>query len=46
MFYSTRYVMRALIIAVIAVVIYERYDTEILAFGKHLVSVLKTLIPR
>jgi hypothetical protein len=38
--------MRALIIAVIAVVIYERYDTEILAFGKNLVWILKNLMPR
>jgi hypothetical protein len=38
--------MWALIIAVIAVVVYGTYNAEILAFGKQLVSVMKNLIPR
>jgi hypothetical protein len=38
--------MRALVIAIIAAVIYERYDAELLALGKALASALKFLIPR
>jgi type III secretory pathway component EscS len=46
MFYSTRYFIRLLVIVVIAIIIYERYEYAILNFGKNIVSALKTLIPR
>jgi hypothetical protein len=45
MFYSTRYVMWLLVIGIIAVVVYERYDAEILNFGRNLAASLKALIP-
>jgi hypothetical protein len=43
--YSTRYVIWLLVIAIIAVFVYERYDAEILNFGRNLVSTLKSLVP-
>jgi hypothetical protein len=46
MFYSARYFIWALVIAVLAVVLYERYDEEILRFGRALASALGTLILR
>jgi hypothetical protein len=45
MFYSTRYFMWFIVIAAAAVMVYERYDAEILRFGRHLGLILKALIP-
>jgi hypothetical protein len=46
MFYSTRYFIWLVVIAAVAVIIYERYDSYLLNFWRNLIFTMKRILPR